>query len=303
MSKLNVQNIHKIDLEYFKTIPMNDLDNSKFLDYLFYYEKNDIIKFCFNHPVYTKYIKENNLLNEYCVGISLEKKNEDIINYLMKKKIIDSNHFLTENNLSYFVWGENNLDYFKDKIKDKNLINKLGNLAIYHVKPDLLNEMILKGFNDLNIGSLLFNIKNTVDITNKNKVFNLLNKNFNLSRIFKINMKDVLDNEDVFNERNQLMDSYIEKIFEDYDINELLKENLKLCLKIIDIEKNLNVNYFKNKVLLENINQMSMEDLQKIKKFNKDFYREIEKALLYKNLENNLNKSDNSSFQNKKHKI
>ena len=57
MSKLNVHNIHKIDLEYFMTIPMNDLDNSKFLDYLFYYEKNDIIKFCFNHPVYTKYIK------------------------------------------------------------------------------------------------------------------------------------------------------------------------------------------------------------------------------------------------------
>ena len=57
MSKFNVQNIHKVDLEYFKTIPMNQLDNSKFLDWLFYYEKNDIIKFCFNHPVYTKYIK------------------------------------------------------------------------------------------------------------------------------------------------------------------------------------------------------------------------------------------------------
>lgn len=191
MSKLNVHNIHKIDLEYFMTIPMNDLDNSKFLDYLFYYEKNDIIKFCFNHPVYTKYIKENNLLNEYCVGISLEKKNEDIINYLMKKKIIDSNHFLTENNLSYFVWGKNNLDYFKDKFKDKNLINKLGNLAIYHVKPDLLNEMILKGFNDLDIGSLLFNIKNTVDLKNKINVFDLLNKNFNLSEIFNKNLKNI----------------------------------------------------------------------------------------------------------------
>ena len=62
MSKFNVQNIYKVDLEYFKTIPMNDFDDSKFLDWLFYYEKNDIIKFCFNHPVYTRYIKENNLL-------------------------------------------------------------------------------------------------------------------------------------------------------------------------------------------------------------------------------------------------
>ena len=41
MSKFNVQNIYKVDLEYFKTIPMNDFDDSKFLDWLFYYEKND----------------------------------------------------------------------------------------------------------------------------------------------------------------------------------------------------------------------------------------------------------------------
>lgn len=221
----------------------------------------------------------------------------------MKKKIIDSNHFLTENNLSYFVLGENNLDYFKNKFKDKNLINKLGNLAIYHVKPDLLNEMILKGFNDLDVGSLLFNIKNTVDIQNKVNVFELLDKHFNLPEIFKINMKEVLENKEIFKSHNQIMDKYIERIFGIYDVGNFFQQNLQICLEIIEIEKNLGKNFFKNKVLLENINEISMEDLQKIKKFNKDFFREIEKAQLYKNLDENLSKSENSKFQNKKHKI
>lgn len=302
MSKLNVQNIHKINLEYFKTIPMNELDNSKFLDYLFYYEKNDIIKFCFNHPVYAKYIKDNNLMNEYCLGISLEKTNKEIIDYLLNKKIITENDFLTEKNLSYFVWGENNLDYIKENLKNKELINKLGNLAIYHVKPDLLNTMIEKEFKDINIYSLLFCIKNHVDLEKKEKVFNLLDTHCSLENVFKTNFDKVIEEKEVFSKNNQLMDLFIEKIFQDCDISKLFLEKMSFCLNVIEIEQNLQKNYFKNKILLENIYQISEESLQKIKKFNKDFFREIEKSQLYKELNQNYN-NEISSSQNKKHKI
>lgn len=72
-----------------------------------------------------------------------------------------------------------------------------------------------------------------------------------------------------------------------FDIKNLCQNHLSVVLKTVEIEKNLNSFYFKNKILLENAADFSQESLQKIKKFNKDFYREIEKIRLYQNLISN----------------
>lgn len=74
-----------------------------------------------------------------------------------------------------------------------------------------------------------------------------------------------------------------------FDIKNLCQNHVLIVLKTIEIERNLNSFYFKNKILLENAADFSQESLQKIKKFNKDFYRDIEKIRLYQNLISNEN--------------
>lgn len=86
-----------------------------------------------------------------------------------------------------------------------------------------------------------------------------------------------------------------------FDIKNLCQNHVLIVLKAIEVEKKLNSFYFKNKILLEYADDFSEESLQKIKKFNKDFYREIEKVKLYQNLLNNetLNLSKSSVKRNK----
>lgn len=290
---------YKLDLEEFKHIPFIECEsNLDFLGYLCYYEKTDIIQYCLEHPKYIKLINEKKLLNEYCILISLEKSNLELIDYLLEKNLINKHDIFKA--IDGFFLGNIDNKYLPEMNKEE--IALFGNKAIYHVKENGLLLALKNGFKeeDIQIENVYFCIKNHVTINEKQNVLNLLKENFEISSLFAQNEKAFNDNKQEITSRIQSFETVIEMIFENMNIKNLCKNNFLTVLKIIKSEEENNTNYLRNKVLLEYSNDFSKEDLQKIKKFNKGFYREIEKVRLYNNLQE---KTYVSKFSERKLKI
>lgn len=290
---------YKLDLEEFKQIPFIECEsNLNFLGYLCYYEKTDIIQYCFEHPKYWKLISENKLLNEYCISISLEKSNIELIDYLLEKNVINKHDIFKA--IDGFFLGHIDNKYLPEMNKEQ--ISILGNKAIYHVKEKGLLLALKNEFKteDIKIENVYFCIKNHVSINEKESLLKLLKENFEISSLFAQNEKKFDENKQEITSGIQCFETVIEMIFENMNIKDLCKNHFLTVLKIIKSEEENKTNYLKNKVLLECSNDFSKEDLQKIKKFNKGFYREIEKVRLYNNLQE---KPYISNFSEKKLKI
>lgn len=180
--------------------------------------------------------------------------------------------------------GNNPADYLP--IMNKERITLLGNKSIYHVKEKMLKHALKNGFDlkNVEINNFIFCLQNFVDLKEKENVLKLIESIE--SNYFTENIKNLISNKEIFNKQNQCMEKVIETIFKKINIKKLCETNLFDVLKLIEIEKQINVNYLKKKVLLEldYLNDFTKEDLQRIKKFNKDFYREIEKMNLYQKL-------------------
>lgn len=286
--KILNEDIYKYTLDDFLTIPFIEKENNtNFFNWLVYYEKNDIVKHCFENNKYKKLIEKENLLNSYCINISLEKGNKEIIDYWLMNKYITKNDIF--NNIEGFLMGFNDLNYLPHLTKENAVL--LGNKSIYHVKKDSLEYAIKKGFEpkDVELANFLFCVKNHVDLKEKQIILKIIENKFDIDILLSKNLNLLLEEKEFFNMNNQCMREIIDMTFMKMDLKELCQNHLSVVLKTVEVERNLNSFYFKNKILLENADDFSQESLQKIKKFNKDFYREIEKIRLYQNLINNEN--------------
>lgn len=283
--KLLEQEVYKLDFQDFKNIPFPEFENSeKCMGWLCYYEKNDIIKFCLEHPKYYKIIKEKKLLNDYCLSISLEKKNSQLIDYFLEKRLISKQNIF--DNIDSFLMGNNEIKYLPLMSEDKVII--LGNKSIYHVKYEILEFALKNGFNNhmVNLDSFFFCVQNHVNIENKEKVLAILSESLDISELISKNITVIDNNNQVFLKENQCMENIIEIIFKNVNLKELCQKKIGIILKVINVEDYIKSDNFKNKILLEYANDFHQEDLQKIKKYNKHFYRQLEKMNLYQDLKN-----------------
>ena len=283
--KLLEQEVYKLDLQEFKNIPFPEFENSEnCMGWLCYYEKNDIIKYCLEHPKYYKIIKDKMLLNDYCLSISLERQNSQLIDYLLEKKLISKQNIF--NNIDGFLMGNNDIKYLPLMSKEKVMI--LGNKSIYHVKDEILEFALKNGFSNymVDLESFLFCIQNHVNIENKEKVLAILSENLDISELISKNITVIDNNQQVFLKENQCMEKVIEIIFKNVNLKELCQKKIGIILKVINVEDYIKSDNFKNKILLEYANDFHQENLQKIKKYNKHFYRQLEKMNLYQDLKN-----------------
>jgi hypothetical protein len=290
---------YTLNLEKFKSITFIECENNlNFLEYLCYYEKTDIVQYCLEHPKYLRLIKDKNLLNDYCINISLEKSNIELIDYLLEKKLMNKKNILSS--LDGFLLGDIDEKYLPNMNEEEVVL--LGNKSIYHVKENTLLLALKNGFEekDIELKNIYFCFKNKVNIKEKERVLNILKENFNISKLIANNEKIFNENKEEINNNIQCFETVIELIFKEMDIKNLCKNHFWTVLKIIKLEENNQTNYLKNKILLEYSNDFSQEDLQKIKKFNKGFWREIEKVRLYNSFKE---KPSHSNFFEKKQKI
>lgn len=284
--KLLMENSYRLTLEEFKTIPIVEfLNNNKALDWLFYYEKNDIVQYCLETLPYKTIIKEKNYINDYCTSITLEKTNTILLDYLLEKKLITKQKIWEC--IDYFLLGNNNIKYLPEIINKEDVV-LLGNKAVYYVNDIILNYAIKQGFHrkELKIENFLFCVKNHVNINTKRKVLKIIDKKFDVNIDIKI-LDEIEKDRNILSSDHQCMKEVFDIIFKSIDVKNLCEYYPKIILEIIKAESLIDSSIIKNKILIEHINDFSQESLQKIKNFNKHFYREIEKMKLYQNLLNN----------------
>lgn len=297
--KLLTDEAYDLTLEEFKNISFVECEkNLKFFSYLCFYEKTEIVKYCLSHEKYKRLIEEKKLLNDYCVSISLEKSNTELIDYWLEKKLITKKDILKS--IDGFFLGNISEKYLPEI--DLNNVSTIGNKAIYHVKEKGLLLAMKNGFSqkDIDIESVYFAIKNHVDLKEKNNVLQILKEQFDMEDLFSRNKESFNKNKEEINSDIQCFELIIEMIFSKMNIKELFENHFWTVLNLIKAEEKNKTNYLKNKVLLQYSKDFSQEDLQKIKKFNKDFFREIEKVRLYRDFQE---KPTVSNFSEKKLKI
>lgn len=278
------QNAYQLDLETFKTIPFPECEkHEKFLGWLCYYEKTEIVQYCLEHPKYKSLIESEKLLNDYCLDVTLEKNNTELLDYFLEKNYFTKNDIIKS--LDYFFFGKVNFAYLPEITEDN--VSILGNKAIHHVNPKGLNLALKKGFKqkDINPEEVFFCFKNHVDLKDKQKMLKILNEKLQVSEILSTNEKIFINCLEEVNSNHQCFEAVLPMIFSKETIEKMITSNFWIMMKMVKEESKSNSNYLKNTILLEYPNNFSIEDLQKIKKFHRDFYREMEKVKLYARLE------------------
>lgn len=278
------QNAYDLDLEVFKNIPFPECEKyEKFLCWLCYYEKTDIVQFCLEHPKYKALIDSKNLLNDYCLDITLEKENVKLLDYFLEKSYFTKTDII--NSLDYFFLGNVDFKYLPD-ITEEN-VKIFGNKAIYHVNPKGLNLALKKGFEqkDIQVEDVFFCFKNHVDLKQKQKVLKILKEKLEVDTILAQDENVFFKGLEEVNANHQCFEDVLPMIFTAEVIDKMINNHFWIMMKMVKEESKSNSNYLKNTILLEYPDNFSIEDLQKIKKFHRDFYREIEKVKLYAKLE------------------
>lgn len=278
------QNSYSLDLETFKNIPFPECEKHKdFLSWLCYYEKTEIVKYCLEHSKYKSLIDKENLLNQYCFDMSLDKNNTELLEYFLEKNYFTKTDII--NSLDYFFFGKVDFKYLPD-ITEEN-VKIFGNKAIYHVNPKGLNLALKNGFEqkDIQVEDVFFCFKNHVDLKQKQKVLKILKDKLEVDTILGKDNDIFLKGLEDVNASHQFFEDIIPLLFSAQTIDKMIKNHFWIMMKMVKEESKTQSNYLQKIILLDYPDNFSLEDLQKIKKFHRDFYREIEKVKLYAKLE------------------
>lgn len=278
------QNAYDLNLEEFKSIPFPECEKyPDFLGYLCYYQKTDIVIYCLEHSKYKSLIDSKKMLDDYCLYITLDKGNLKLLDYFLKNKHFTKNDII--NSISGFFTGNVDFKYLPEITQDN--VGIVGNQAIYHVKPEALELALRKGFNTslVDVESVFFCFKNHVDEEDKQRVLEMLQEKLDISDMLIKDSEKFLKGLEEVNSHHQCFEEVVKILFMPTTIDKMIKNHFWIMMKMVKEEAQSKSNYLKNTILLEYPDNFSIEDLQKIKKFHKDFYREIEKVKLYSKLQ------------------